>query len=593
MERRKFWRFQVAGLALSLFGLAIVGQSIRIQHSPEAQDFIDQSEYYSRLSKRIDPPRGQIYDRSGNLLAGNRTVYEIGVELTSVREGDAEAIAIALSALVGADYNTTLAIAGQDPAENAVYAVLADFVLPENIDLLKAYNVDLPRQSDDSLLCSNDPQLAALICQPHLMRSYPERELASNLLGFVNRDGIGNFGIEQQYQDILTGKGDTFWVPTNPNDVEGLPEIRNGANLILTIDREIQAMIEAMLAKQIELMGAESGTAIVMHPTTGEILAMASTPLIDLNEYWNYPELYTNSTPFNRAVSETYEPGSVFKIVTMAAALDAEAVELEATFLDNGYIEVGGIGIRNWNNQAWGQQDMLGCMTNSLNVCFAWIGQEMGAGDFYDYVAEFGFGNQTGIDLAGEADGRVKEPGDSDWYPADLGTNTFGQGIAVTPIQMVMAASALFNGGQMVVPHLVKAIVQDGGQYNISPQFAGAPISAETAQIMRTLMESSLENGTAEALVSGYRMGGKTGTAQVPGDDGRYLEEKTNTSFIGWGPGPDPQFIIYLWLEKPEASIWANDVAAPLFSEVAERLVVLMDIPPDAVHEDLLAEANN
>ena len=593
MERRKFWRFQVAGVALSLFGLAIVGQSIRIQHSPEAQDFINQSEYYSRLSKRIDPPRGQIYDRSGNLLAGNRTVYEIGVELTSVREGDAEAIAIALSALVGADYNTTLAIASQDPAENAVYAVLADFVLPENIDLLKAYNVDLPRQSDDSLLCSNDPQLAALICQPHLMRSYPERELASNVLGFVNRDGIGNFGIEQQYQDILTGKGETFWVPTNPNDVEGLPEIRNGASLILTIDREIQAMIEAMLAKQIELMGAESGTAIVMHPTTGEILAMASTPLIDLNEYWNYPELYTNSTPFNRAVSETYEPGSVFKIVTMAAALDAEAVELDATFLDNGYIEVGGIGIRNWNNQAWGQQDMLGCMTNSLNVCFAWIGQEMGAGDFYDYVAEFGFGNQTGIDLAGEADGRVKEPGDSDWYPADLGTNTFGQGIAVTPIQMVMAASALFNDGQMVVPHLVKAIVQDGGQYNISPQFAGAPISAKTVQIMRAMMESSLENGTAEALVSGYRMGGKTGTAQVPGDDGRYLEDKTNTSFIGWGPGPDPQFIIYLWLEKPEASIWANDVAAPLFSEVAERLVVLMDIPPDAVHEDLLAEANN
>ncbi len=591
METRKFWRFQVAGMALAFFGVAIVGQSIRIQQSPEAQEFIYQSEFYSKLSKTIDPPRGQIYDRSGNLLAGNRTVYEIGVELTSVREGDPEAIAIALSALVGADYNTVLEIASRQPTDTAVYAVLANYILPENIDLLKAYNVDLPRQSDDSLLCSNDPQLSSLICQPHLMRSYPEKELASNLLGFVNRDGIGNYGIEQQYQQLLTGKGETFWIPTNPSQAEEYPDIRNGASLVLTIDREIQAMIEGMLAKQIELMGAESGTAIVMHPKTGEILAMVSTPVIDLNEYWNYPELYTNNTPFNRAISETYEPGSIFKVITMAAALDAEAVKPEDTFLDNGYIEVGGIGIRNWNRLAWGQQDMLGCMQNSLNVCFAWIGQELGAEDFYDYLAEFGFGNQTGIDLAGEADGRVKEPGDSDWYPADLGTNTFGQGIAVTPIQMVMAVSALMNEGQMVIPHMVKSIIQDGAQYNIPTQYANSPISAETAETLETLMESSLENGTQEALVSGYRMAGKTGTAQVPGEDGYYLADKTNTSFIGWGPSADPQFIVYLWLEKPEASIWADDVVAPLFSEIAERLVVLMDIPPDSIQAELLAEA--
>lgn len=593
MDKSMSWRFQMAGLALSVFGLAIIGQSFRIQHSPEAQEFIYQSEFYSKLRKTIAPPRGQIFDRSGNLLAGNRTVYEIGVELPSVREGDAEAIAIALSALVGADYNTTLTIASQPAAENAVYSVLANFVLPENIDLLKAYNVNFPRQSDDSLLCSNDPQLASLICQAHLMRNYPESELASSILGFVNRDGIGNFGIEQQYQDILTGKGETFWIPTNPNDVEGLPEIRTGASLVLTIDREIQAMVEQSLMRQIELMGAASGTAIVMHPGTGEILAMVSTPLIDLNQYWNYPELYSNNIPFNRAVSDIYEPGSVFKIVTMAAALDSQSVMADSTFLDNGYIEIGGIGIRNWNNLAWGQQDMLGCMQNSLNVCFAWIGQELGAGTFYDYVADFGFGNETGIDLAGEADGRVKEPGDSDWYPADLGTNTFGQGIAVTPIQMVMAASALLNEGQMVVPHLVKAIVQDGGQYNISPQFAGSPISAETAEILRVMMQSSLENGTQAALVSDYRMAGKTGTAQIPGDNGRYLEDQTNTSFIGWGPGDEPQFIVYLWLEKPEGSIWAADTVAPLFSEIAERLVIMLDIPPDSIKADLFAEAGS
>ena len=590
MLQQNIWRFWAAGLGLALMGAAIIFQTIRLQNSPVAQEFIDRSEFYSRLSKTIDPPRGQIFDRYGNLLAGNRTVYEIGVDLASVE--DPQAIAIALSALVGADYNIILQITNQPPSENAVYAVLADFVLPENIDLLKAYDVNRPRQDYDSLLCSNDPALASLICRPHLMRTYPENNLASNVLGFVSRDGIGYFGIEQQYQDVLTGKSETFWIPTDPSEVSELPEVRDSASLILTIDREIQSMIEQILGEQIELTGAESGTAIVMHPNTGEILAMTSTPGLNLNQYWNYPELYTNSTPFNRAISQSYEPGSVFKIITMAAALDHETVKTDTTYLDNGYIEVGGIGIRNSDRLAGGQQDMLGCMQHSLNVCFAWIGQELGAETFYDYMQDFGFGYPTGIDLAGEASGRVKLPGDSDWYPADLGTNTFGQGIAVTPLQMVMAVSALMNEGQMVIPHVVKAIIQDGGQYNISPQFAGTPISAETANILREMMAISLENGIQQALVSGYRMAGKTGTAEIPGKNG-YLINVTNTSFIGWGPNEDPQFIVYLWLEKPESSIWASQVVAPLFSNIAERLVILMDIPPDRLKADILKEANN
>lgn len=590
MRRQEFWRFWVAGAALALVGLAIIFQTIRIQYSPEAQLFLYQSEFYSKLSKTINPPRGQIFDRNGNLLAGNRTVYEIGVDLASV--SDPQAIAIALSALVGADYNTILQITSQPAAENAIYAVLADFILPENIDLLKAYDVNRPRESDDSLLCSNDPALSSLICRAHLMRSYPEKELASNVLGFVSRDGMGYFGIEQQYQDVLTGTSETFWIPTDPSEAGELPKIREGASLILTLDREIQATMESMLADHIELTGAASGTVIVMHPNTGEILAMSSTPGLNLNEYWNYPELYTNSTPFNRAISETYEPGSVFKVLTMAAALDDGAVELDSTFLDNGYIEIGGIGIRNWNRLAWGQQDMLGCMQNSLNVCFAWIGQELGAEAFYAYVEEFGLGFPTGIDLAGEASGIVKRPGDANWYPADLGTNTYGQGIAVTPLQMVMAVSAFMNEGQMVIPHVVKSIVQDGGQYNISPQFSGAPISSETAAVLREMMVRSLENGTQNALLSGYRMAGKTGTAQIPGNNG-YLNDVTNTSFIGWGPDEDPQFIVYLWLEKPETSIWAGDIVVPLFSDVVERLVILMDIPPDYLRADILADLGN
>lgn len=590
MNRDHAWRYVVAAVAVGFMGLLILWRTFRIQSGPEAADFLDQGEFYSRLLRTFQPPRGQIYDRNGNLLAGNRTVYEIGVDLASVQ--DPRDIALALSALVNADYNDVLAVASQPPSENAIYAVLADYVPWENIELLKAYDVNLEPEEDDSYRCSNDPALEALICTPHLQRSYPEKDLASNVLGFVSREGLGYFGVEQQYQDLLAGLPETLWVPTDPSRAEELPEIPGGASLVLTIDREIQASLEDILDANLELTGAESGTILVMHPQTGEILAMASTPRIDLNEFWDYPEIFPDNTPFNRAVSETYEPGSVFKIITMAAALDNNVVEPDTQFIDNGYIEIGGIGIRNWNGQAWGEQTMTTCLQYSLNVCLAWVGQELGADAFYEYVDDFGFGYTTGVDLAGEARGQVKEPGDRDWYPADLATNTFGQGIAVTPIQMAMAVSALVNDGQMVIPHIVKGLVQDGSQYNISPQFAGTPITPQTAETLTEMLAVSLEQEASLALVSGYRVAGKTGTAQIPGDNG-YLQNQTNTSFIGWGPVDNPQFVVYIWLEKPETSIWASDIAAPVFAEVVERLVVLMDIPPDNVLQAMVDQNAN
>lgn len=578
MPREHSWRYLLMGGFFALMGVLIMYKTFTIQSSPDAVVFLNQSEYYSRLLKTVYPPRGEIYDRNGNLLAGNRTVYEIGVELASVH--DPKSVALALSALVGADYNKVLAAASQPASADAIYAVVADYVLPEKIELLKAYDVSRAPEPQESLRCSNDPALIALICRPHLARSYPERDLASNVLGFVNRESSGNFGVEQQYQDLLAGLPENIWVPTDPNRVQELPEVPAGASLMLTIDREIQAMVEDELDRQIAMTGADSGTVIVMDPTTGEILAMVSSPRMDLNDYTHYEEIYTPTTPYNRAVGEIYEPGSIFKVVTMAAAIDQGLVTPETKFIDTGVFNYGGISVRNWNGQAWGEQTMLGCMQHSLNVCLSWVGSELGAENFYNYVQGFGFGNPTGIDLAGEATGTVKLPGAVDWYPADLVANTFGQGIAVTPMQMVMAVTAFVNDGQMVIPHMVKGLIQDGSQYNISPQFAGAPVSAETAHTMTEMLADSLEIEGSLALVPGYRLAGKTGTAQIPGDSG-YILNQTNTSFIGWGPVDDPRFVVFVWLEKPETSIWASEVAAPFFADIVERLVVLMRIPPD------------
>jgi cell division protein FtsI/penicillin-binding protein 2 len=307
---------------------------------------------------------------------------------------------------------------------------------------------------------------------------------------------------------------------------------------------------------------------------------------MDLNQFWDYGSIYQNASEFDRAVSMPYEPGSTIKVLTMAAALDSGAVVPSTSFLDTGAILVGGATISNWDNQAWGQQDMIGCLQHSLNVCLAWVSEKMGAQTFYGYMNRFGFGHLTGVDLAGEAAGRLKEPGDGDWYPVDLATNAFGQGISVTPIQIMAAASSVANNGRMVTPHVLYAMVRDGRQYNVPAQYAGSPISPATANTLNQMLAISLENESSSALVPGYRIAGKTGTAQIPSDFG-YESGVTNASFLGWGPVDDPKFLIYVWLERPSASIWGSETAAPVFSQVAQQTILTLNIPPDNIRNEI------
>jgi cell division protein FtsI/penicillin-binding protein 2 len=230
---------------------------------------------------------------------------------------------------------------------------------------------------------------------------------------------------------------------------------------------------------------------------------------------------------------------------------------------------------------------MIGCIKHSLNVCLAWIASEVGTGKFYEYMQAFGIGSLTGIELAGEVPGRLKLPGDSDWYEAELGTNSFGQGVSVTPVQMLMAVSAFANEGKMMTPRILLSMKKDGREYRTQPQIAGIPISAETARTMSDMLAISVEvESYSNAVVDGYRIAGKTGTGEIPTPFG-YTSNVTNASFVGWGPVDDPRFIVYVWLEKPQTSIWGSEVAAPVFREVVETLVVLMNIPPDDIRMQL------
>jgi cell division protein FtsI/penicillin-binding protein 2 len=226
-------------------------------------------------------------------------------------------------------------------------------------------------------------------------------------------------------------------------------------------------------------------------------------------------------------------------------------------------------------------------MQHSLNVCLAWVATETGASTFYEYMRNFGLGRLSGVELAGEVPGRLKLPGDNDWYTADLGTNAFGQGVTATPVQLAMAISAVANDGNMMVPHVVQSVIYENHQYAVAPQVAGTPISAETAHSLTNMLAVSLEEEASSALVDGYRVAGKTGTAEIAGPGG-YTSDLTNASFVGWGPVDDPQFLVYIWLQKPTSSPWGSVVAAPVFSEVVNRLVVLMDIPPDGIRQAML-----
>jgi len=309
-----------------------------------------------------------------------------------------------------------------------------------------------------------------------------------------------------------------------------------------------------------------------------------------------------------------YEPGSTFKVVTMAAALDAGVVRPLDVYNDLGYIEVGGRILKNWDERAYGPVTMIDIMVHSLNTGAAHVSTLLGPDRFYQYVSQFGFGSKTGIDLEGEAPGSMRRPGDAEWHESDLGTNSFGQGLAVTPLQMVVAVSAIANRGILMRPHVVEALVEpavggaNGTILSLVPQdaplsgatfrderasivyakqvSAGQVIREDTAQIMTEMMVEVVERGATLAQVKGYRIAGKTGTAQTP-IVGGYDPNLTIASFIGFAPADDPQFVVLVKLDKPTASPWGATTAAPTFANVARILFTQLGIPPDEIRQSV------
>lgn len=573
----------------------MVAWMIRIQTSDSAKIIRENGKGYLYEPKTVYPERGAIYDRWGHLLAGSTEVYELGADLRYVE--DPQTIAMTVANLFGLDSNEVYQSLTVEFDKNYPrYVVITKNASPEKIEALKIMKKDMEERADavPERNRSSMPSLEGLLWTAGLQRSYPEHTLASTLLGFYAfldpTMGRGYFGVEEKYNHLLAGSAVRILVPVDPYLIDEPPSIPPGNSLILTIDREIQEMTEKTVDEAAENTGATSATIIIMDPRNGEILGMASTPRLDPNNYWEYGKIFPAPTPYNRGVEQTYEPGSVFKVLTMAAALDAGVVTPDTEFLDTGQIMVGGISIYNWDRGAWGPQTMTGCMQHSLNVCLAWVATQLGPTNFYNYLQRFGIGHLTGIDLAGEVNYPLSIAGDPNWYPVNLGTNAFGQGVATTPIQMITASSALANPqGQMMAPHILRSVIENGKKYDNPTQVIGTPIKGETSRTITEMLAKSLEGEASDALVEGYRVAGKTGTAEIAGPEG-YTTSLTNASFVGWGPVDDPRFIVYVWLEKPTSSPWGSVVAAPVFSEVVSKLVILLDLPPDDVRHQLASQ---
>ena len=535
-------RFNVFLIIITIITALVGVQLIRFQLIQHVESQRDVPE----LLKAGSVARGRIYDRNGYLLGGDEAHFELAYDRNGANY---ERFIQELAPTLGIQPADILALKAQP-------AILHQ-------QLIKDLPYDL-----GSLVREKD--IWGFTAHPYWKRAYPEGSLAAHVLGFVNDDRLGLYGVEGWYNDVLT--------PTRQADGTFAP----GADLVLTIDRNAQAITEEELALALRDTGAESGSIIVMNPRNGEILAMASAPGYDPTRYAEVAR-EKETALVNSNVSDIYEPGSIFKILTMAAALDAGTVTRDTVYNDTASIEVGGQLIWNWDRGSHGPTDMTGLLAKSLNVGASTLAIRMGQQKFYQYLRAFGLGRPTGIDLQHEAAGLVitRDKNPDRWSEAILASNSFGQAIATTPIQMVASIGSVANDGVLVQPHVVKKIIRGDRVDEAKIVALGHPISRETARTLSDMLAEAVVREVPEALVDGYTIAGKTDTAQIP-IPGGYDDPWTIASFIAYAPAHDPQVIVLVKLDRPTSSMWGSETAVPAFQRLATRLFPVLGVRPDS-----------
>lgn len=512
----------------------------------------------------FEPKRGEILDRNGVQLATNissPTVYVVPRQIKNPAE-TANKLAKVLNAKTEEVYQ--------------------QITKKTSIERLKAGR----KISNEKAKEVQELNLPGIYIAEDSKRHYPFGNYLSHVLGFTGIDNQGLMGLELSYDQELSGERGSvqFYSTAKGERMDNMPDDYqppvDGLNLVLTIDSQIQTILERELDNAEAQYQPDSIVALAMNPNNGEILGMASRPNFNPADFQNVaPEIYNRNLP----IWSTYEPGSTFKIITLAAALEEGKVDLEnENFFDPGHIEVAGTQLHCWKSGGHGSQSFLEVVQNSCNPGFVELGERLGKEKLFDYIKNFGFGQKTGIDLQGEGTG-ILFPLDR-VGPLELATTAFGQGVSVTPIQQVAAVSAAINGGTLYQPYVAKELVDpETGEVVMrkSPVAKRKVISEKTSKKIRYALESVVAQGTGKnAFVDGYRVGGKTGTAQKA-EGGRYLENNHIVSFIGFAPADDPQIVVYVAVDNPKGTVqFGGTVAAPIVGNIIEDSMRVLDVKP-------------
>lgn len=515
---------------------------------------------YSGLIK-ASPKRGEIRTSDGFPIATNKVSYQLYVNPTEVK--DRRQTVSALSSIL-------------DITQASISAQL----LPDKAWVLIKSGILASKKEEIEKM-----QLPGVGFEEHYARFYPEASMAAHLVGFVGQNETGYrgyVGLEGFYDRLLKGKEgysvelhDSLGRPIIPKRTPMISG-SDGSNLLLSLDRSVQFLVEQKLKDGIEKYGALGGTIGVMDPQTGDIIAMASSPSFSPTKYWENDEgLYKN--PF---ITNTYEPGSTLKPIIMASAMDAGLITPQTKCnICGGPVTVSDYDLHTWNDKYYKDTNMIDVIRHSDNTGMVFVALKLGVDRMISYLTKFGIGELTDIDLQGEAEPSLKSR--SAWYDVDLATAGFGQGVSVTPIELLTAFSALANDGKIVKPRVVTAFENSSGEIlKIPTKVSNAPISSKTAKIMTEMLVNAVDKGEAQwTRLKGYRIAGKTGTASIP-VKGHYDPNSTITSFIGFAPAEKPKFIMLVILNKPTASIYASETAAPIFFDIARDLLTYYGIPP-------------
>ena len=503
--------------------------------------------------------RGVIYDRNLNELAQNVEVESVYVTPSEILDQKAAARVLAASLNLDRD---------------KVYKKISS----------KRDFVWIKRKCDlGEIVKLKQAGLSGVRFLPEQKRFYPKRELAANVLGFVGMDNQGLAGIEHAHQPQL--KGTTIRQVTerdakgrNIQPLEGLRDSnRESYDLVLTIDEVIQFTTEYHLKKQVERFKADSGMAVVMDPHTGEIYAMANVPQFNPNHYGAFPQKVWK----NNIVASSYEPGSIFKPIVAAAALDKGlARPQDIYFCENGKLKISDANIGEASGHKFGWMTMNDIIAKSSNIGVIKIAQQVGKKSFYEYIRKFGFGEKSGLSLPGESAGQLKAQ--KNWSNLSLASISFGHEIAVTPIQMVSALSAIANGGNLMEPHITKALIKNGkAVQQFKPKKIHRVISEKASLQMVEILKSVVKTGTGKkAALDGFDVAGKTGTAQKYNMETRsYSSTEFISSFIGFAPADSPRLVILVMIDNPKGLHWGSVVAAPVFQKIAKKALRYLNVP--------------